>query len=189
MCVSRALFTELSFRDINMIFNYSYWADGLLGYYGTGGYNPPYIGDSGINVMNGVILTSIPHMTSNTLPNGTISSSNSSTQAYFACDGLGDFWTFNNSPSWIQYQFPEIIYLYSYTFASVYSPLSWNLSASNDGVSFTTLDSRTNINPRVIGLPATHLAYSYYRLTIQNIPGHTIDGIDGLQMYGYYHTS
>jgi hypothetical protein len=122
-----------------------------------------------------------PVMTSNTTPSGvvTISSSGAGT-TFGAFNGSTDtganVWTSGGAaPQWVQYQFTSSLIIRSYSIfynASVSGrPVNFNLQGSNDGVAFTTLDTRTgfvftNNQYGTFTITPPYSAYSYYRLNV-----------------------
>lgn len=135
-----------------------------------------------------------PTMTSNTAPSGTVSSSGDFSGSYgpWHCFDGGvtgpaptGVWLANlTSAAWVQYQFASGIILGRYKlqnfrtadFGGDRSWKSWNLKGSNDGSSWTTLDTKSaqsawgNEEERTFDIANT-TSYSYYRwdgLTAQN---------------------
>ena len=171
----------------------SVWNDGtLLGIPTTGddvftnGFTVTMDVNATVNSLNNSVLTAQstrlnPIMTSNTAPSGVASASSvGSNAAWNAFDNTATTsntaWVSNGAaPQWVQYQFTSslIIRSYSILYASTVSgrPVNFNLQGSNDGISFTTLDTRTGFaftngqyNTLTITNPTT--AYSYYRLNV-----------------------
>ena len=93
-----------------------------------------------------------PVMTSNTSPSGVVTASSFSGgqvpwYAFNGSTGGSNQWISNGAvPQWIQYQFTSAVLIRSYSiFYSVASsgrPVNFNLQGSNDGSSWTTLDTR-----------------------------------------------
>lgn len=133
----------------------------------------------------------VPEMTSNNEPEGTASASDEETggfEAWRAFDRLTD----NNLgwgsamvlPTWIQYEFEaaKTVRIYRITGCEdnilfAHSPENWELQGSNNGSSWTTLDSQSGIDfeessPETkeftIASPA---AYKFYRLTVSTVKG------------------
>ena len=88
--------------------------------------------------------------------------------------------TFNPS-AWIQYQAPSQYVVTSYTISSANDfperdPLNWTLQGSNDGSSWTTVDTRTNedfpnrLQRRIFNF-TNSTAYQYYRFSMTNNSG------------------
>jgi len=88
--------------------------------------------------------------------------------------------TFNPS-AWIQYQAPSQYVVTSYTISSANDfperdPLNWTLQGSNDGSSWTTIDTRTNqdfpnrLERRIFNF-TNSTAYQYYRFNMSNNSG------------------
>lgn len=100
----------------------------------------------------------VPTMTSNTAPSGVASSSPSlnNGQPYQAFDGISNsvFWNVGNLPGIIQYQFTSGKVIQSYVIrldsstgdtVPVGGWKSWTFDGSNDGSSWTTLDTRSGV--------------------------------------------
>jgi hypothetical protein len=122
---------------------------------------------------------SIPQMSSNTTPSGTAAAS--STQgagvAWRAFDrNTGTVWqTTSFNSGWLSYQFPtgRIIKRYGFfTFTTPgRNPRTWTFEGSNDGSSWTTLDTQTNFVTGVstfysFDISANTTSYTYYRINI-----------------------
>lgn len=107
----------------------------------------------------------IPNMTSDTAPSGIVSASsnyNSSFPPWRAFDGsisTNSWVTVNNPtyPQWLSYEFPFMVKATSYTLSSAATgttagmPKSWLFQASNDGLTWTTLDNRNEVMDWVAG--------------------------------------
>jgi hypothetical protein len=124
-----------------------------------------------------------PNMTSETAPSGTITKSseyNSSWAAWKAFDGdPSTYWHSNNGlPQYIQYQFATAILVTKYGFSvrlddRSWMPHDWTFSGSNNGVNYTTLDTKTNQyftlgEERTFTFTNTTL-YSYYKLNVTDV--------------------
>ena len=126
----------------------------------------------------------IPTMTSNTAPSGTASASSVSSYypgdvAYYAMNGGTAGWLSNVSDSspTLTYQFATGVTIGNYQVGSgtssavtVAGPHSWTLQGSNDGSTWTTLDTQSGQS--WVGVGATKIyaiaspgSYTYYRLT------------------------
>lgn len=119
-----------------------------------------------------------PAMTSNTQPSGTVISSNNSGTAWYAFNqDAGSttlYWQSSTANSgWLGYQFGsgKIIKRYFWrTMGTVgFLPKDWTFQGSNDGTTWTTLDTVTgyvtNAN-YTSGLLANTTSYTYYRINI-----------------------
>lgn len=145
-------------------------------------YIPPACGTGKTYVLNGVsavpyggtnsYVSLIPVMTSDTAPSGVasaISENGGSNPAYFAFTGGLQFWISSAAaPGWIQYQFPtaQIVTAYGAYPTAGGGSSSWTLQGSNNGSSWTVLDTQNNQNfnaGTVIAISNT-TAYLYYRL-------------------------
>lgn len=100
--------------------------------------------------------------------------------------------TFNAS-GWIQYQAPSSYVVKSYSISSANDfperdPLSWTLQGSNNGSTWTTIDTRTNqdfpnrFQKRVFTFTNT-AAYQYYRFNLSNNSG-TILQLAEIELFG-----
>lgn len=113
----------------------------------------------------------VPVMTSNTTPSGVASSNNEGQPAYYAFDNnSGTYWSAHTADDvYLQYQFNESIVLakWAYQGTSSYLPSKIKLQGSNDGISFTEIDSvvtpssDTDVHERNV---STTTAYLYYRM-------------------------
>lgn len=161
----------------------------------------------------------LPVMTSNTAPTGEASSSGQFLEAYAAFKAFDNnpatYWASFGSapevdPAWLQYQFAstEIISVYAVTAITgpvtipspfpqgATNPKSWVLEGSNDGLAWTTLDTRSNLNffsgERKMFIFANTIAYTYYRLVVTAVAGDSRFGDSGpamvqiaaLELYG-----
>ncbi len=118
-----------------------------------------------------------PAMTASVMPGGYIatSSDNAYGPNYYAFDqNNGTFWGTNVAATgWLQIQFPANRTITNYFFRNRtgftnQTPTSWQFQGSNDGSSFTTLDTRTGVsftdggeNSYTVASPGS---YRYYRL-------------------------
>ena len=125
---------------------------------------------------------SIPLMTSNLTPSGVASVSSNTNQfgglgAYGAFDRNGNtFWessAFNTA--WLSYQFPtgKIIKKYGFfiLFNTNQSPRTWTFEASNNGTTWTTLDTQTNFTISAntfypFDISTNTTSYTYYRINV-----------------------
>jgi hypothetical protein len=92
-------------------------------------------------------------MTSNTAPSGTVSASSSfsGNPPWWSFASPHDGWVSNaTSTGWLQYQFPSAVTITSYVITPwsvntfpTRSPTAWTLQGSNDGTTFTNLDTRS----------------------------------------------
>jgi hypothetical protein len=137
--------------------------------------------DATVNSMNNSVLAAQntrrnPIMTSNTAPSGVASASTAVNPAWNAFDGnTSNDWGGAAPPQWIQYQFTSSLIIRSYSIfyrgGTDGYPTNFNLQGSNDGISFTTLDTRTGFvytlgQYNTFTITAPYSAYSYYRLNI-----------------------
>jgi hypothetical protein len=148
-------------------------------------------------------------MTSDTAPSGTSSASStySTLPAWgaFSGDWLG--WLTNGtglgSPQWVQYQFTSGKVVKSYAIIPWSSDswpdrnlTEWHLDGSNDGSSWTTLDTRTRgvsttrdpkwrwtiWEPKYFSC-ANSTSYTYYRLVITANGGNAYVGLQHFELY------
>lgn len=120
----------------------------------------------------------VPEMTDYTTPSGTVSVSTADTTYYGwnAFDSTTNEWRSTALPAYITYEFDEgqRIAVYSIQAGSdaSYAPKSWVLYGSNDGVSWTPLDTQTDIlvwnsvNSYTIGTPAV---YTHYKIEVSAV--------------------
>ena len=143
----------------------------------------------------------IPAMTSATAPFGVASSSGNSSSyvEWRAFDhtnsvGGGAAWVAPSATGWLQYQFPiaHLIRRYAVTSRNsttyVLPPKTWTFQGSNDGLTWDTLDTQTNItdwatspNVRKVFDIANTTAYAYYRIDVTASNGTTV-GVGELEM-------
>ena len=146
----------------------------------------------------------VPTMTSNTTPSGTCSASESygSTPPWYAFSASGDSyngWLTNGSalPQWIQYLFPSAKIITSYTIipwsADNFpgrSPTAWKLQGSNDGSTWTDLDTQSISSSSWVSntaatfyMSSNTTAYLYYRLYITANGGDSYTAIKRLGLF------
>ncbi len=125
---------------------------------------------------------SIPLMTSDLTPSGVASVSSSTSQfgglgAYGAFDRNGNtFWeSSSTSGSWLSYQFPTAKIIKRYGFFILFniaqSPKTWTFEASNNGSTWTTLDTQTNFTTSAsafftFDISSNVTSYLYYRINV-----------------------
>ena len=145
------------------------------------------------------LYDAVPPMTSNTAPSGyTASASSAHSQApawgafqsklLGAYSGVGAGWITNaTTTGWLQIQLPSAVVVSAYELASLpqfpaRTPAAWTLAGSNDGTTWTTIDTQsgqtvdywqtgatasvTQSLPRTFYVLGSATAYAYYRLTI-----------------------
>lgn len=144
----------------------------------------------------------VPVMTSNTSPFGVASCSENygSTPPWCAFVGPGvNGWITNGSalPQWIGYQFPQATVATQYginpwsadNFPSR-TPTAWKLQGSNDGNSWTDLDSQTSFTSwrlnteQLFTITGNSKAFAYYRLYITANGGNGYTGLHQLRLLG-----
>lgn len=120
----------------------------------------------------------VPVMTGTSAPSGTASASlaTSGNEAWKAFDNdSGTSWESDAGfPAWLQYQFPSAKTATSYAITAdvtpTLDPTDWTLEGSNDGSTWTTLDTVSGESftsgQRKTFTPTTTGSYSYYRLNI-----------------------
>ncbi len=171
---------------------------GATGPIGSSG-SPGGAGASGVTTL--VVVNQftelIPTMTANTAPSGTASASTHYTgrdafnafqeAAYTSSNG----WISDGSslPQWLQYQFASAQTIAQYTITPwcsdtfpSRSPNTWTLEGSNDGSSWTTLDTQTAWTAWVFAAPAfftlsAPATYSYFRLYVTANGGDSYAGV------------
>jgi hypothetical protein len=122
---------------------------------------------------------SIPEMSSNTTPSGVAAASSvqGTGVAWRAFDRLtGTAWqTTSLNSGWLSYNFPsgKVIKRYGFfTFVTLgRNPRTWTFEGSNDGSTWTTLDTQTNFVTGVstfysFDISANTTSYTYYRINI-----------------------
>jgi len=124
---------------------------------------------------------SIPLMTSNTTPSG-IANASSTTNFSGGIGPYGAFdrntntlWESNVATAWLSYQFPTGKIIKRYGFFSYFSnnpnPRTWTFEGSNDGSTWTTLDTQTNFITTIstfysFDISSNVTSYLYYRINI-----------------------
>ncbi|WP_336761653.1 SPRY domain-containing protein [Paenibacillus sp. USHLN196] len=152
---------------------------------------------------NGYTNNIVPVMTSNTSPQGVASSSTftSTREPWRAFDGeligTANAWqaTTNATTGYLSYRFVDKKVINQYAVTGLYqnptfSPKNWTFEGSNDGISWTVLDTRSNItNWSPTAIPSTNIytfdnniAYYYYRINVTANGGAANLGIQELQM-------
>lgn len=138
----------------------------------------------------------IPTMTSNTSPSGIASASSNygvNYDAWRAFDKTSTMWGSSNNtfPQWIAYEFniPKAVSQYTIKADnwSTTPPYNWTFEGSNDGTTWTTLDTRTNITgwspyeKRTFSFANT-TSYKKYRLYMTANNGGGTTNIDEIEM-------
>jgi hypothetical protein len=125
-------------------------------------------------------LMSIPQMTSNTTPSGVAAASSvqSGFAAWQAFDrNTGNPWTTLTgvNTGWLSYQFPTGRIIKRYGFFSwslnTFNPRTWTFEGSNNGSSWTILDTQTNFVTGVstfysFDISSNTTSYTYYRINV-----------------------
>ncbi len=119
----------------------------------------------------------IPTMTGDTAPSGVASASDESIlSAYLAFNHSngttsGDRWVIASTSGWLQYQFAEAVAIAQYTIASqgdtsdgTWTPKTWTFKGSNDGSTWDTLDSHSDVTDWA-SLWATKKTYQFVNTT------------------------
>lgn len=135
-------------------------------------------------VTNGAYsVDTIPDMTSNTAPSGIASADSEYTADYAAWKGMDDHnvtycWhtTATSFPHWLRYQFTSGKIIQRYTITArdyapqIFHPSNWTLQGSNNGSSWTTLDTQSGqtftVSQKRTYSFTNFTAYAYYRLYI-----------------------
>ena len=94
--------------------------------------------------------------------------------------------------AWLQIRCPEPVVIWRIALIPTDQIPDWNLSASNEGSTFTSLfTSRTRLQeslaflgPTVFDISTT-TAYSYYRLTVPEYDDELLTGIQLMRLYAY----
>ena len=175
------------------------------------GYTPPIVynstqqecvgcpsGYTNIGTYSNSFVNLIPAMTSYTAPSGTVSSSQEPTEyeSWRAFDGNPtDTWGYNDGtngitlPAWIQYEFPTATLINVYAFYQgplETFPRSWTFQGSNDGSTWTTLDTQTGYQGQsgtANVFPISNAtAYQFYRINVTEANNSTITSMSGIKM-------
>ena len=150
-------------------------------------------------------MDAIPIMTSATAPSGVVSASSSysTTPAWHAFDqsnpsdgDSGHGWITNGtSTGWLRYQFPSAVTALGYAirpwWCDTYpgrTPKTWTFEGSNNGSSWTTLDTQTNwasanSTDWVYFPVASPGSYLYYQLNVSANNGDGYMGVGNFQIY------
>lgn len=173
------------------------------------GFTPPIVYDSTKTVcatcpagQTGISDTTlVPNMTGDTTPSGVASADSLSDpndgQAWRAFNNTDTdtVWASDqtNPPHWLQYQFAATTIITAYSITVLFpsnAPVSWQFQGSNDGATWDTLDTQSNINwyqyeTKKFQTTNTN-SYLYYRLyvTAQAIEGFV--AIAELFLFGPY---
>jgi len=145
----------------------------------------------------------IPKMTNNTTPNGLASASSTWSSNYDAYKAFNKafypsdtYWSTSagtNFPQWISYKFPTAKKISKYTITNIQygditrAPKDWQFQGSNDGITWTTLDTQTIISftsgeKKAFTFTNT-TPYIYYRIYITANNGNTSEtDIDEIEM-------
>jgi hypothetical protein len=137
-----------------------------------------------------VSLPAIPPMTTNSLPSGFVTASSGLGSAYLAFNR--DYSYFNGwfsttiNTGWISYQFPtgKIIKRYviwgggsmAQVSSNVWQPRSWTFEGSNDGSTWTILETVSNFGMPyqsyyASGILPNVTSFTYYRVNVTNTQG------------------
>lgn len=155
-----------------------------------------------VNASPNRLATVVPVMTSNTAPSGTVTAESTyvscaAWKAFNASKNLTvyDNWMSNGTgvPTWLQYQFTSGKVITGYAVTSRISefnrsPQAWSFQGSNDGSSWTTLDSQTgqtgwtSLQRRPFSFSNT-TSYTYYRLYMTTQGSDAYVGIGFLEMF------
>jgi hypothetical protein len=137
---------------------------------------------------------SIPQMSSNTTPSGgaAASSVNGGQAAWLAFDrNTATFWQSTVQSAWLSYNFPtgKIIKKYGFfsTATNAVNLKTWTFEGSNDGSTWTTLDTQTNFVTGVstfysFDISANTTSYTYYRINVTATQGGLATAIQELEM-------
>ena len=191
------------------------WAGGILPVTGdevyTNGYTVDMDQDVDLLLISndiaaiGVPRCDIPRMTSTSLPSGSVISSGDviGNEDYRIFDKeIITLWrsTIING-GWIGYVFPTAKTIKQYSFlalSTTYGPEDWTFEGSNDGISWTVLDTVTGNNSGSFysGVISNTTSYTHYRINITlSIPGNQqpritffdmTENTDTAQGYKYY---
>jgi hypothetical protein len=138
-----------------------------------------------------VATNSLPPLTSNTAPSGYVALANDETgyAAYLAFDGTGAFWQTVATSGWVQLKLAAARTVGAYAITvggATFAPSAWTLQGSNNGSTWTTIDTRTAQAPaaasRIEYTVATPGSYLYYRLNVTAVNGGTTTRIVELEL-------
>lgn len=129
---------------------------------------------------SGADVSPMPDMTADNLPAGYVASASQTDYgaAYRPFDGVEGgsvFWGMNTDVGWLRIQFPSQRMVVGYTIVNRnitnQHPTAWQLQGSNDGTSWTTVDSRTGQTGFAADEARTYQVatpglFLYYRLNI-----------------------
>jgi hypothetical protein len=170
---------------------------------GAGTWVPAY----NLSAVIAAITVANPTMTSNAAPSPFVCTVSSSYGAGWACylssnhvtnDGQAWVSSAQTHPQWWMMKLDTGYPVYNYTIwgegsDSGRNPKDFKLNASNDGSTWTTLDTRTGITGWSSGVPKSFpftnsVAYQYYNLTVSDTQT-TADYTGFAEIYLYYNTS
>jgi hypothetical protein len=136
---------------------------------------------------------SIPQMSSNTTPSGVAAASNQANGAAFQAfdrnTSLG--WGSTVATAWLSYQFPtgKIIKRYGFltTTNNTINPRTWTFEGSNNGSTWTTLDTQTNFVTGIstffsFDISTNTTSYTYYRINVSAVQSGSSLAITELEM-------
>ena len=137
----------------------------------------------------------IPKMTGNTQPSGTVNAGSDTSNAWKGFDQDAPtpttFWAgtgVGSGTAWLSYQFTAtkiIKRYYIYRTTQNMKPTSWTFESSNDGSTWTTLDTVTAnalTTPYLSGILANTTAYLYYRINVTAVTSGTTANIYQFEM-------
>ena len=125
-------------------------------------------------------VNEIPTMTASNAPSGVASASSEQSSSYPAWNAMdkngGTRWNSSGAmPQWLQYQFAsgKVINGYEFSaFNATQNPSNFTLQASNDGSTWTTLDTQTGKSAVTqYYLFSNTVSYTYYRLNVTAVGG------------------
>jgi len=191
--------------------NAATWADGRIP--DTSGTDAVYTNGFIVNVntnINVALLSNAakalgtkatPTMTSNGAPSGQVISSNNSGNAFRAFDGVAGGitnWSAGASSGWVGYFGNSFVVkryfltqydLSAYGGGTANAPTSWNLEASNDGISWTILDTASFLLTTGASYQSAILSnttsYNRHRLNILTANGGSSVTLGEINLYGY----
>lgn len=144
----------------------------------------------------------IPKMTGNIVPSGTVNAGSDTSNAWKGFDQDAPtpttFWAgtgVGSGTAWLSYQFTStkiIKRYYIYRTAQNMKPITWTFEGSNDGSSWTILETVTAnaLNtPYLSGILPNTTAYLYYRINVTAVTSGTIANIYQFEMTEYTATT
>jgi hypothetical protein len=146
--------------------------------------NANLIANTAFNPPTNLGAMSIPQMTSNNLPSGVAFASSAIASAWQAFDrNYSSNWTGGGVANWLSYQFPTGKIIKRYGFfthtTTANNPRTWTFEGSNDGSTWSVLDTQTNFVTGVstffsFDISSNITSYTYYRINVTATNGSNV---------------